>query len=126
MNTELKTSFHALLDVTLHAAKIPKPEQPEAAKQTEDAFEKFAIAIPPLEVRKSIYIEKPDGFFWALWWSNKARMTNFHKRIYWLTQYMSYIFRLKRQNQEWTEVGYPVSKFMSDLCKNNQRISWKS
>ena len=55
-NTELKTSFHSLLDVILHAAITPKPDQPQAAKQketviqTEDKKEKFEISIPPIKV----------------------------------------------------------------------------
>ena len=54
MNIELKTSFHAVLDVILHAARIPKPDQPEAAKQTENASEQFAILIPPMAVSQNL------------------------------------------------------------------------
>ena len=54
-NSKLKTSFHALLDIILHAARFPKSDQPEAVKQeavnkTEDIREKFEISIPPMEV----------------------------------------------------------------------------
>ena len=54
MNSEMKNSFHAVLDVILLAAKIPKPDQPDAAKQTQDASEQFAISIPPMAVSQNL------------------------------------------------------------------------
>ena len=62
MNNELKTSFHALLNVILHAARVPKPE---AAKQPEDASEHFAISIPPMAVRQKlilVLVEEPASW----------------------------------------------------------------
>ena len=56
MNSRLKTSFHALLEIILHAARFPKPDKPESvkqsdtAKQTEDTPAAVQIAIPPMEV----------------------------------------------------------------------------
>ena len=63
LNSELRNSFHALLEVTLHAARIRKQKTflrllfevtllTRFLKQAEDPCEKYAIVIPPHEVRK--------------------------------------------------------------------------
>ena len=55
MNEKPKTSLAAVFDVILHAARIPKPNESEAAKLTEDVDKAFEIHIPPLKVRKNAY-----------------------------------------------------------------------